>query len=137
MIISVTSRACRISSYSYRRLVHMVQKLDRMLPSLNDDLKMMSILLRKDIKKYHPPQRHASFSHRKTALAYYHASILVRIANRHVCTHSEGQTIDECLDTGIKLLTRKIEKFKSLRFSSDSDYPNHESIRGGVLYGER
>ncbi len=109
--------------------------MTRMLPRIASDLLLVKLFIRKNIDKYHPPkvrrESEKTYSDSKPALAYFEGSIAFRLNKNKFYAHFKGQTIDECVTLGFNRIFVELEKYKDLHFSSESKYPDHNSIRGG------
>lgn len=134
MIFKVTTINCRISPKSEKYTDKYLGKFKQLLPDVADDLIVLRLVIRKNVDKYHPPRArshpHSSYADTKPELAYFEGSITFRIKKHRLYAHFKGQAIDECIKRGFELIFKELKKNKNLRFSSESEYPDHSSIRG-------
>ncbi len=134
MIFQLTCKNCRMSNRSRRNINEHLEKINRSLQHTESDLLMLRLIIRKNVDKYHPPRihphLHKTYADTKTALAYFEGSLTFRLDKKQLFVHFKGYTIDECINTGFDRIFKELEKFKDLHFPSESEYPNHESIRG-------
>ncbi|MBI4035367.1 hypothetical protein HY383_00300 [Candidatus Daviesbacteria bacterium] len=139
MIFKLTAKNCEISAASYKHISRHFEKMTQLLPHVREDLVVLRVVIRKNIDKYHPsrihPHQHRSYADYKPALAYYEGSITFRLDKKRLYAHFKGQTIDECFDLGFDRIFEELEKYKDLHFPSESEYPNHSTIRGGNTRG--
>lgn len=135
MIFKLTTINCQISQSSYRKINRYLKKINRYLPNIESDLVVFRILFRKNIDRYHPPKTHPhpqkDYTDIKPVIAYYEGSMTFRLGKKQLYVHFKGTTIDECIDTGFDLIFEELKRHKDLHFSSESDYPDKTSIRGG------
>lgn len=119
---------------SRKQINEYLGKISRILPNIESDLIVLCFTLRKNIDRYYPPRiyphRHKTYSDSKPALAYFEGSITFRLNKNKFYSGLKGATIDECISMGFKRLFAEIQRYKNLHFSSESDYPEHQSIRG-------
>lgn len=125
MIFKFTCKHCRISNKSQRDISKHLAKLNQMLPDVQSDLVVLRLTIKKNIDKYYPLKK----AYQKPSLAYFEGSMTFRLNKNRFYTHFKGATIDECIKVGFERLSKEIEKYKDLHFSSESDYPDHRSIR--------
>lgn len=134
MIFQLTCKNCRMSNRSRRNINEHLEKISRSLQHTESDLLILRLIIRKNVDKYHPPRvhphLHKTYADTKTALAYFEGSLTFRLDKKQLFVHFKGYTIDECINTGFDRIFKELEKFKDLHFPSESEYPNHESIRG-------
>ena len=138
MIFQLTAKNCRIPKDSSKYISKHLVKITQVLSNIESDFVVLRLTIRKNIDRYYPPRvhrhRHKAYSDLKPALAYFEGSISFCLKKVRLYTHFKGQTIDECFNLGFKRLFTELKKFKDLHFSSQSEYPNHRSIRGGREY---
>lgn len=136
MIFQLTARNIYISDTSRKIINRHIEKVESKLTNVNPDLVVLRLALRKNVDKYHPPRTHPhphrGYSDLKPALASFEGSVTFRLNKKRFYAHFKGQTINECTSLGFERLLEEIEKYKDLHFSSESDYPDHSSIRGDV-----
>lgn len=134
MIFLATAKNCRISASTNRRINQHLQKIAQGFPDVQEDLIVFRLIIRKNIDKYHPPRSHSlphkDYSDTKSALAFFEGSMTFRLDKKQLYVHFKGRTIDEGIERGFELIFKKLKKFKDLHFSSESEYPDHSSIRG-------
>ena len=134
MILQLTAKNCQIEERPRKYIGKQIAKLERMLPDVKADLVVLKIVIRRNIDRYHPPKVphhiNKSYADSKTALANFEGSITFNLNKNRIYTSFKGVTVDECLDTGFHRIFKEVEKYKDLHFSSDSEYPDHKSIRG-------
>lgn len=140
MIFKLTTRGCQISPSSYKHLSQHLNKMERCLPNIEPDLVVLRLILRKDIDHYHPPRTRPhpqkTYVSKKAALAFFAGSISFRLNKNRLYAHFKGRTINECLDRGFELIFEKLEKYKELHFPSESEYPDHSSLRKAESEGK-
>lgn len=133
MIFKLTTKGFKVSKSTYEYISQHFDKIIQSLPNIEEDLIVFRLVLKKDTDRYHPSRTHThphkDYSHIKPALAHYDGSITFRLDKKQLYVHFKGQGVDECIDSGFRLIFRELEKFKDLHFSSESEYPNHSSIR--------
>lgn len=138
MKFNIVTKKIQIPTNVKKHLYSNMRKISRRLPFFNSDLPLLNFLVKKVSNKYYPKRHyHPSFTStmdRKTSLAFFAGTINLQLAKNTVYLNFKGQTLSECLNRGVKLLERKLQKFKDLHFKSRSDYPNHSSIRKGYEY---
>lgn len=134
MIFMLTHKDCQISDSSYDYINAHLEKLERYLPSVKEDEIVLRMFIRRNVDRYHPPRTHLSaqrtYARKKPALANFEGSINFRFNKKRLYVHFKGQTIDECADTGFGLIFKELDKYKDTHFSSESEYPDHSTIRG-------
>lgn len=134
MIFQKTLVNCRISPEADKHLNYHLEKISRALEDYDPDLPLVRFTLRKDIDRYHPPRRHLSknktYADAKPALSYFTGSIYFCLSRNRMYARLKGQTVDECIDLGFKRIFKKLEKYKDKHFPSESEYPDHSTIRG-------
>lgn len=135
MIFKLTTKGCQVSDRTYQHITQHLAKITQALPDIEGDLIVFRLLIKKNIDKYHPPRTHShphkSYADVKPELAYFEGSITFRLDKKPLFVHFKGQTIDECVNLGFERTFKELEKFKDLHFPSESEYPNHSSIRRG------
>lgn len=133
MIFQLTAKNCQILDKSRSRIDRHLAKLAQSLPNVESDLVVLRLTIRKNIDKYYPPRvhhhRHKLYADLKPELSFFEGSMVFCLKKVRFYTHFKGQTIDECTNLGFKHLFTELEKFKDSHFSSQSEYPNHRSIR--------
>ncbi|MCL4417155.1 MAG: hypothetical protein M1365_10725 [Actinobacteria bacterium] len=139
MIFQLTVKNSRISGISRKTINKHLGTIKNKLANISGDLVVLRLTIRKNIDKYHPPRihhhPHKTYSDSKPALAYFEGSIAFCLNKKRFYAHFKGQTVDECVQLGFNRLSAEIEKYKDLHFPSESDYPDHGSIREGVSHG--
>lgn len=134
MVFKLTNKGCKVSESSYEYINRHLKKITQASPNIGEGLLVLRLVIKRNIDQYHHP-RSRSFSRRnyaqlKPALAYYEGSITFRLNKKQLYSYFKGQTVNECIHTGFDHIFRKLERFKDLHFPSESEYPNHSSIRG-------
>ena len=133
MIFHLTAKGCQISETSYGNIRRHLEKIERVLPNIENDLIVLRLVVRKNTDRYYPmrthPHKHKTYSDGKSALAYFEGSISCLLHKKKLYVHFKGQTVDECVDLGFERFFKEVEKFKDLHFASESEYPDHMSIR--------
>lgn len=132
MILKLTAKNCRISENTRRYIDQHIHKVAQALPNMQEDMVVLTLMVRKNIDKYHPQRNHSSnkaYANKKPALAYFNGSISFRLEKKWLYVHFKGQTIDECVGYSFGVIFRELKKFKELHFSSESKYPDRSSIR--------
>ncbi len=133
MIFKLTTKNCRVSDKSQKRINEHLAKVAKVLPHIESDLVVFRLTIRKNIDRYFPPRvrrhRHKTYSDLKPAISYFEGSITFRLHKNKFYTHFKGVTIDECINLGSRRLFIELEKYKDLHFPSESEYPDHRSIR--------
>lgn len=132
MIFKLTKKNCQITDECYKHIEKHLEKVDLYLRDIESDLVVFRLVIRKNIDQYHPPRaypHHQSYADSKPALARFEGSITFRLSKKQLYVDFKGTTIDECIDTGFDLIFREIEKYKDEHFPSESEYPNHSSLR--------
>lgn len=134
MIFKLTCENCRIPSKLHQYINRHLQKISRSLPDIRKDLIVFRLTVRRNIDRYHPPrthkQRHKTYADTKPALSFFDGSITFRLDKKQLYVHSKGQTIEECIDRCFELIFKELKKYKDLHFATESQYPDHSSIRG-------
>lgn len=134
MIFQLTAKNCQVPEASKEYINRNLSKLEQFLPDVAGDLLVLRLVIRKNVDRYHPPrthlQQHKTYADTKPSLAYFEGSITFRIDKNRLYVHFKGQTLDECIKRGFELIFKELKKFKNLHFSSESEYPDHNSIRG-------
>lgn len=134
MLLKITTKGCRISESSRRHLNQHLKRMILSLPEGRGDLIVLRMILKKDIDKYHPQRtragKHKTYADIKPALSFYTGSITFCLKKQRIYAHFKGQTIDECLDLGMRRIFRKLKKYKDTHIPSESEYPSRLSIRG-------
>lgn len=137
MIFKLTAKGCQIPPKTRKHINKHLEKFARSLQNIQNDLVVFRLLIKKNIDRYHPlrmhPHPHKSYADIKPALAYYEGLMTFRLDKKQLYVHFKGQTVDESIDRGFDLLFKKLEKYKNLRFSSESEYPDRSSIRQRFL----
>lgn len=140
MIFKLTTKDCTISPGIQRRISQHLKKITQDLPNTEEDLIVFRLVLRRNIDKYHPhrnrPPLYKNYARSKPALAHFEGSMYFRLDKKQLYAHFKGLTIGECVDRGFELIWRQLQKYEGLHFSSDSKYPDHNSIRKENLYFE-
>ncbi|GEM_PF-2085877 len=133
MILKLTTRNCRVSDESQKRINEHLAKIVKLLPHIESDLVVFRLTIRKNIDRYFPSRirrhRHKTYSDLKPAISNFEGSMTFRLYKNKFYTHFKGVTIDECINLGFGRLFTEVEKYKDLHFSSESEYPDHRSIR--------
>lgn len=133
MILKLTTKNCRVSNESKKRINEHLAKVAKLLPRIESDLVVFRFTIRKNIDRYFPPRvrrhRHKTYSDLKPAISYFEGSIAFRLNKNRFYTHFKGVTIDECISLGFQRLFIKLEKYKDLHFPGESEYPDRSSIR--------
>lgn len=133
MIVKLTTRNCRVSDDSKKRINDYLARVVKVLPHIESDLVVFRLTIRKNIDRYFPPRirrhRHKTYSDLKPAISYFEGSITFRLHKNRFYTRFKGVTIDECINLGFGRLFIELEKYKDLHFPSESEYPDHRSIR--------
>src|SRR3989344_9657032 len=116
MVFKLTTKGCQVSLSSYRHLSQHLQKIDQWLPTIEQDLVVLRLVLKKDVDHYHPsrsrPHHQKTYATKKPALAFFVGSISFRLNKNRFYAHFKGQTINECIDRGFELIFEKLEKYK-------------------------
>lgn len=143
MILKLTTKNCRVSNKSEKRIRKHLARVTRALPHIESDLVVFRLTIRKNIDRYFPPRfrrhRHKTYSDLKPAISYFEGSIAFRLNKNRFYTHFKGVTTDECINLGFERLFIKLEKYKQasrwrdkdLHFPGESEYPDRRSIRKG------
>lgn len=126
MIFQLTCKNCRVEAKSRKNIDRHLAKISRELLNIESDLIVLRLNIRKNIDKYYPSKK----AYQKTSLGYFEGSITFRLDKTRFYTHFKGGIIDECVKVGFEHLSTEIEKYKDLHFSSESAYPDHQSVRG-------
>ncbi|MBI2337937.1 hypothetical protein HYU95_02030 [Candidatus Daviesbacteria bacterium] len=137
MILKLTCKNCQISSKIKQYIDKHLKKITRLLPGMKEDLVVFKLIIRRNIDKYYPAKtrthRHRSYADIRPALAYFEGAATFRLGKRQLYAHFKGQAVKECIDRGFDLIFRKLKQYKDLHFRSESQYPDHNSIRDGRL----
>ncbi len=131
MIFKITTKECKISDSSFRHLGQHVRKIERFLPHLERDLPLLSFLIKKNIDYYHPRATYPdkSYATRKQKLAHFEGYLSLGLPAERLYVRFKGRTIDECVNTAFELMHDELNKYKDKYFTSESEYPNHLTIR--------
>lgn len=137
MIFKLTSKNCQILPRTQIYISQHFKKFSRFLPNIQEDLIVFRLNLRQNTNRYYPkimPHQHKRYTDAKPALAHFEGSMMFRLVKNQLYVHFRGQTIEECVDRGFALIFKKLEKFKTLHFTENSEYPNRDSIRRATAY---
>lgn len=136
MLFQLTAKNCQLSKREREIIDRYLAKIEQILPSVDDDLIVLRLTIKKVIDKYHPTrvrrEPEKTYSDSKPALANFDGSITFRISKHRFYVHFKSKTIDEGINLGFKRVFTELGKYKDLHFSSESEYPDHNSIRGSV-----
>lgn len=128
MKVNITAKGFKVNSRLSKHLNFHLQKISERLPNLKSDLPSLKFLVRKSIKKYYNKKDYPS-------LAHFEGSISLQLPKKSLFVTFSGRSVSECIESGISRLKKEFEKYKDLHFKSQSQYPNHLSIRGAKVYG--
>lgn len=136
MVIQLTTKNCRIYDKSRININRHLAKLAQELPTINDDLIVVRLNIKKNTEKYYPPKtptyKNKTYADEKSNLAYFEGSIAFRLPRKRLYASFKGRTIEECVDVGFTRIFKEVKKYKSLHYSSVSKYPDRSSIREGL-----
>lgn len=136
MIFQLTCKKCRISEKSRGYLSRYINKVQRALLKIPPDEIALKLVIKKNIDRYYPPKTHPhlhkTYSDKKTALAVFEGSLTFRFFKKRLYAAFKGASVNECIKTGFERLLKEIDEFRNLRYSSESDYPDRSTIRGGL-----
>lgn len=133
MIFKLTKSGCNFSDTNYQQIDQYIKKISNFLGDLDSDLIVLRLVIKGNKDKYYLPKtyphRNTNYADRKPVLAYYEGSITFRLNKNQLYVHFKGQDIDECIEKGFKLILLKVDKFKDQHMVSESEYPDHNTIR--------
>lgn len=135
-MITVTTNQIVLTEKMTQKIALKIAELQKRLPHLNPI--SANILIKKSAILYHPRKHyHASFGSYlgdKAEQAAFIGTITISLPIKSLRTHVMGKTIAECLKKGLETIAKQLQKYKDLHFSSQTAYPDHQSIRkdGGL-----
>lgn len=132
MKVQVTTKRFKVSQRFYNHLNFHLQTISKQLPHLKSDLPHLNILIKKAAHRYFPkklPHLFTSYSEKKPDLALFEGLMTLSLPRKTLIVRFQGKTVKECLDYGYHGLKRELKKYKDLHFKSESQYPDHRSIR--------
>ena len=136
MILKITCKNCELSEDNHKHIQANLEKIVKALPHVESDLIVFRLTLKRNTDKYHPqrthPHSHKTYSDKKPSLAFYEGSITFRLDKNRLYVHFKGRTIDECINLGFERIFEEIEKFKDIHYTTESEYPDHSTIREKV-----
>lgn len=139
MIFKLTSKGFKATKKTYQLVQKHLEKITHRLPHIKSELPGVSLILKKHPSKYlakrHHHHAYTNFTNRKSSLALFEGSFNLKLPVKNLNVHFKGQTIQECLHTGINRIQKELKKYKDKHFKSQSKYPNRDSIRKGISYG--
>lgn len=139
MIFKLTSKGFKASVKTYEYVQRRLKKTAQLLPHLDSDLSQLNILIRKHTSKYSPKRHYhhayTNFTNRKSSMALFEGSIDLKLPVKKLYVQFKGKNIAECLHVGMNRIQKEVKKYKDLHFKSQSEYPNHNSIRKSINYG--
>lgn len=131
MILKLTCKNCQISSTIKQYIDKHLKKITRLLPDVKEDLVVLRLTVRRNRTR---SRRHRSYADIRPVLAYFEGAATFRLGKKQIYAQFRGQVIKECIHRGFDLIFRKLKQYKDLHFSSESEYPDRNSIRDSRLY---
>ena len=114
MRLKITTKGFQIPTQLYKHLDFHLQKISQRLPHLKYDLSSFSIIIRKTAHKYyikrHYHHAYTNYSDRKGALALFEGSMNLQLPKKPLIVTFKGQTINECIDSGVDRLKKELQK---------------------------
>lgn len=122
MRVNIADKGVKVDAEALKILNKNLEKINRLLPHLNPDLTSLNFFIKRNISKT------------KTIQVNYEGWMRLILPKKALYTHFKGMTVEECIHTAIKHILREIKKYKDLHFKSQSQYPNHDTIRKERIY---
>lgn len=112
MIYRLTTKNCSISGFTKKIIDKNIQKLSHFLIHFQDDLPILSLVIRGNKRKN-----------------YYDGSITLQLPKKVLFASINGSNIDEAVLLGFERIKKELETYKGLHFNSNSKYYDHRSIK--------
>lgn len=128
MIYKITLKDCQLSKANEKLIKEHLSKIEQFLPDMAEDLPLISIFLRKH-KLISYPLKNPEINRNSGLVDYFEGTFALHLPNNPLYVQVQEPTIEDCLDKGFNTIFQELDKYKSTHFTSDSEYPEHVSIR--------
>lgn len=126
MIFELTCKNCSVSTQSRQYMEKFLNKITKELSSVSSDQIVLRFVIKNNTDKYYPLKK----TYQKPAMAYFEGSITFRFKKNRFYARFKGATINECIKAGFGHLLKEVGEYRNQHYSSESDYPNRQTVRG-------
>ncbi len=140
MKVSISTKHLQLSPTSTRAIEKYLTKINKIIPTFEDDLVEMDLVL-KEYKKRGSGGKKTELVEEEFDLpvendipktsepTYFEGTIKMILPHKPLVVRLKGLSEEEAINKGFDTLIRELQKYKGKYFTSNSEYFDHKTIR--------
>lgn len=140
MIYSISVKEFKMTEKMLQSIEKNVKKVLKFSPNYDSDLPLLEFIIRKHKKRssnrvignYSIDDNEIITKNKKgknSNSTYYDGTIFLRLPFKPLAIRILGNSFDEAINSGFEKIYKDLNKYKGKHIRSDSEYPDHSTIR--------